>query len=386
MLTTVSGVLDLMDGIRSRVVDPACRIGDPQQRASALAAGLRTLWPHSLLYACRLPGKVAHAAALDAQGVERTEWVALAQRGPQALTPESAHLGGQQLLCNPVGQGSATSGFLALSVPADADAELSDCVKALLAAGARELDLLLRLEASEEARAAQTLLADFGELAGPLAHEFNNLVNNLVLHAAVLEHQVSAEVAAEMRELRRQGTQVASLVRHFQETRRSGSVTTPTSDLNDAVRAVAAAASWGDGIRTYVPPAAAPGPTAVPVEVDLAPDLVFVPLTVGDLERLVRFLTRNAVRSAFSNGGRVWLRTAGGQSRLFLTVEDSGPDVRTEELNHVFEPTARSRDGASGLELAACRSIVRRAGGRLQARARPGGGLIVIADLPAGLA
>jgi len=51
-------------------------------------------------------------------------------------------------------------------------------------------------------------------------------------------------------------------------------------------------------------------------------------------------------------------------------------------LEALFDPNQKVRESACGLELAACRSIVRRLHGRIEARARPEGGLIVIVTLP----
>lgn len=59
----------------------------------------------------------------------------------------------------------------------------------------RLADALAALEVQESQRAVLQAeldeldaLATFGELAGPMVHEFNNLLNVLLLQVAVLEH------------------------------------------------------------------------------------------------------------------------------------------------------------------------------------------------------
>ena len=44
----------------------------------------------------------------------------------------------------------------------------------------------------------ETSLADVGELAGPLTHEVNDLLNNLTLHLAVIQQICSQELTAEL--------------------------------------------------------------------------------------------------------------------------------------------------------------------------------------------
>ncbi len=78
------------------------------------------------------------------------------------------------------------------------------------------------------------------------------------------------------------------------------------------------------------------------------------------------------------------VRTAALPGQVVLTVEDGGGDVDPERLNQLFEPCAPGREGTNGLEMAACKTIVRRLQGRIQADPRPGGGVTVTVELPAG--
>src|SRR5205807_21499 len=65
-----------------------------------------------------------------------------------------------------------------------------------------------------------------------------------------------------------------------------------------------------------------------------------------------------------------------------LRVEMAGPPP--QPATDYFMPRPETPAPATGLELAACRSIVQRAGGRLRATGQPGGGPVVVQiDLPA---
>jgi signal transduction histidine kinase len=115
----------------------------------------------------------------------------------------------------------------------------------------------------------------------------------------------------------------------------------------------------------------------VTVEADPRPAVV-----AGDslrLRQLVTILVDNAVAHTPA-GGSV---TEG--STAILTVEDSGPGIRPEDVSHVFERFWRADDapsGGTGLGLAIAAWIVEHHGGRVTAANRPEGGARFEARLP----
>ena len=115
-------------------------------------------------------------------------------------------------------------------------------------------------------------------------------------------------------------------------------------------------------------------------------------LVVGDPELLhsaFENLTRNAVRHSSTEGLVEIVATAGEE--IHVAVLDSGPGVPAEYLERIFEPWFRvPRPGAApaaptgtGLGLAIARRIFALHGGRVVARRRPEGGLVLEVNLPA---
>lgn len=113
---------------------------------------------------------------------------------------------------------------------------------------------------------------------------------------------------------------------------------------------------------------------------------------LGDAERLrqvVDNLVGNAVKYADParrpEVGIVARLDDMGGDRVVLEVADRGLGIPPDELAHVFEPFRRAHGGGtsgSGLGLAICHSVVTRHGGSINAHRRPGGGTVVVVDLP----
>jgi signal transduction histidine kinase len=125
--------------------------------------------------------------------------------------------------------------------------------------------------------------------------------------------------------------------------------------------------------------------TSIEVQADLAASPV-----VGDaslLERLAGNLIENAVRYNHLHG-KLWVRTGTDATHSWLVVGNTGFEVDPVDVPALFEPFrrgGRERTGArgSGLGLSIVRAVCDAHGGTVSAVARPGGGLEVIARLPA---
>jgi signal transduction histidine kinase len=110
-------------------------------------------------------------------------------------------------------------------------------------------------------------------------------------------------------------------------------------------------------------------------------------VTFGDallLERLVHNLVENGIRHNV-DGGWVRVTVRADRTAVELAVGNTGTTIPAEEVPALFEPfrrrTRAAADGA-GLGLSIVRSISHAHGGEVEARARPGGGLVVVVSLP----
>ena len=63
-------------------------------------------------------------------------------------------------------------------------------------------------------------------------------------------------------------------------------------------------------------------------------------------------------------------------------MEDSGPGIRADKIDRIFEPLATWKPGGLGMGLAISNSIVEAHGGRMWAENRPEGGARVGFAIP----
>jgi signal transduction histidine kinase len=264
----------------------------------------------------------------------------------------------------------------------------------LLPGCAEELGLGLYLEMHGRAPASQLELveqarqAEVGELAAPLAHEFSNFLNTLLLHIAILETETPAHLRTELAEIQEHSAAVTALLKQFQQYRRRQEPAFAPVDLNHVVRSTIAALCRREGeqlwieapaVSEVVDSAPQPGPL-VPVELALGAALPPVPAGISELRRLLTFLLRNAAGATASENGRVLVSTELANGKVRLRVEDTGPEVPAELLSQLFEPGCKCREGVSSLELAACRTLAQRLKGAVQATRSSEGGVAVSVD------
>ena len=376
IFTKLRQAQDVIDALLLRAKDVA-------GRSALLAEMLQFLGTGAALSACVLgQGAETGAAALDESGASRPEWAALIreqgtgnreQGTAQALDASFRSLFPVPCSLVPmqaeVRYRDRVYGYILLAVPREGDAG-AEAVRGLLTACARHLAASLERETLEHERAAlaeeaagNARMAEIGEVSVPVAHEFNNFLNALLLHTAVLKLQLPESMHQGLADLRRQATAAAALIQQMQRYRRRPQPTIPAADLNLAVRSAVAALGG-----------------AVPVRLDLAAGAPPAPGDFADWKRLCVFLLRNAVGAAARSGGEVLVRTLREEDKTILRVEDSGSDAPAEGLARLFEPMATAREGTGALELAACKTLSRRLQASIRAESRSEGGVAVVVE------
>jgi PAS domain S-box-containing protein len=126
-------------------------------------------------------------------------------------------------------------------------------------------------------------------------------------------------------------------------------------------------------------------PESVAIDIEVAPDLGAAAGAPDRIQQVLVNLLDNAAKYA---GGPVTVRVEAADGFVRLTVADSGPGLTPAEQERVFEkfyragPQLTRTSGGTGLGLYISRELVRRMGGRLNVRSKPGEGTTFVLELP----
>jgi PAS domain S-box-containing protein len=275
-----------------------------------------------------------------------------------------------------VTHGDQTRTFLAVKFPLiDDDGELYG-----VGGVATDITHHVRLEA--RLREAQRLEA-VGQLAGGVAHDFNNLIAVIANYSAFVRKELpdDSRTAGDMDQIIAASRRASELTRRLLLfSRRQGGVPEVLS-LRRVIETLELLLrrTLGDGITLVV---------------DIADRLWDVEADRSQLEQVLMNLAVNA-REAMPEGGSVRIEAANTVMRdpsspssraVRLTVTDTGRGMPAEVAAHAFEPffTTKAVSGHGvGLGLATVYGIVTKARGQIELDSEPGRGTSVIVTLPA---
>ena len=248
----------------------------------------------------------------------------------------------------------------------------------------RDIGARLRMEA--ELLQAQKMEA-VGQLAGGIAHEFNNFLGVLLGYSELLSEEAveNEKVGRLVTEIKAATQHAASLTRQLLAFSRKQLMEPQVLDVNRSI--------WeGHKLLRRLVPA---NVDVVPV---LAPTIGRVRADAGQLQQILVNLVVNA-RDAMPQGGKVVIETADAEldevfasqhldlrpgSYVLLSVSDSGLGMNAETRSHLFEPfyTTKSPGMGTGLGLSTVYGIVKQSGGHISVESIAGKGTTFRIYLP----
>ena len=225
-----------------------------------------------------------------------------------------------------------------------------------------KMDLTARRQMEERLRQAQKMEA-VGQLAGGVAHEFNNLLQALMSMAAIIRLRAGTEEVAKIgTEMELQVRHGASLTQQLLVFSRRQAIQKSDLDLREEVEKASVL------LRRLIP-------ENIRIVVETSPERVSVEGDEGQMRQVLLNLAINA-RDGMPAGGTLTLRTGSSFGESFLEVEDTGLGMDEATRAHIFEPffTTKVPGQGTGLGLAVVYGIVEQHGGRIEVRSRPGEG------------
>jgi two-component system nitrogen regulation sensor histidine kinase NtrY len=233
--------------------------------------------------------------------------------------------------------------------------------------------MMAELRETTERLVASERVAAWQEVARRLAHEIKNPLTPIQMSLETLLaaertqnpqfqrlfHESAGAVLEEVERLRR-------IVDEFSRFARLPKPKLAPLDLSELT---------GQVLSLYAAP-----PAGVKLEQELAPSL----RVVGDRDQLTQVivnLVKNA-EEAVSGGGRVRIHARTADGTVHLEVADSGPGIKPEDRQRIFEPYFTTKAGGTGLGLAIAARIAQEHGGRLEAGGTYGEGAVFTLVLP----
>jgi PAS domain S-box-containing protein len=222
-------------------------------------------------------------------------------------------------------------------------------------------------------------MASVAPLLSGVCHELNNPLTSIKSFAEFLllderspEDQEALEIVA------REAERAARIVSDLRVVARQSQEAASTCSMVDVNEVVAIAI---DSRRSTLES------EGIEIRLDLKPDLIPAWAVRPQVEQVLAHLLTNAVQAMRDQEQPrcITVSTFPGDLGVVLQVADTGPGIRPEDHNRIFDPfwTTKEPGEGTGLGLSLVNSIVTDHGGRIRVDSHAGRGATFIVDLPA---
>jgi len=239
----------------------------------------------------------------------------------------------------------------------------------------------------EEQLAQSQKMNAVGQLAGGVAHDFNNVLQAIIGYSDLLlaNHRPTDPSFQDIMQIKQNANRAAGLVRQLLAFSRRQTLRPEVLNLNDQLYELSMLLKRLLGER---------------VELDLTHgrDLWFVKADVNQFEQVIVNLAVNA-RDAMPNGGKLAIRTANvpaaeaarlnvsgmpAADYVKIEVSDTGTGMTPEVVDKIFEPffTTKEVGKGTGLGLSTVFGIVKQSGGFIDVDSKVGQGTTFRIYLP----
>lgn len=241
------------------------------------------------------------------------------------------------------------------------------------------LDVTESRRASEKQRMTEQALEmaqrmeSLGQMAGGLAHEFNNLLTPILGLTELAMQSLPPDTPARrnLGHVVEAARRAAGLTRRILNFSRYATPSGEPQPLNSAL------AEGLQMIRAVVP-------ASITITEKLTPVLLWTCLDAGEAQQILVNLASNAAFAMRTQGSHLWISLEADGDWAHLTVRDDGPGMDADIQKRIFDPfyTTKPVGEGTGLGLAVVHSIVTTLGGSITVDSAPGEGATFTILLP----
>jgi PAS domain S-box-containing protein len=225
------------------------------------------------------------------------------------------------------------------------------------------------MEKMIEKMISQEKLATIGKVSGSIAHEIRNPLGAVKQSVFYLQGQLknqSEKVQNHLKLMDEELTITDRVITNLLEMTRLGDVNKEQLNIKNLINQAARRIEKG---------------TLVKLVYKISDDAKFVwadPLQMQQV--FVNLITNSA--QAMENKGEILIQSEQKQSSIKITLSDSGPGMKKDDIKKAFEPLFTTKAKGTGLGLSICKQIIDNHGGDIKINSVPKKGTTVSIILP----
>lgn len=243
---------------------------------------------------------------------------------------------------------------------------------------ARDLEKTLQdLRATQNQLVQSEKLRALGDMAGGVAHDFNNILAVILGRTELLLKEVNQESSKRwLRVIERVANDGGGIIRRLLDfSRTSGEQTCMKVDVNGIIQQVVDITRY-----RWKNEAEAKG-----IRIEVVTQLGQLPRFKADPSELSEVLMNMIINAmdAMPQGGKMILKSWEADGLIYISLEDTGTGIKKEDKRRIFDPffTTKGVKGV-GLGLSVAYGIISRYGGEITVESQPDQGSTFVVELP----
>jgi PAS domain S-box-containing protein len=234
---------------------------------------------------------------------------------------------------------------------------------------------ITQLKEFEQAASRKERLSEMGHLAAAVAHEIRNPLNAISIAAQRLESEITPVDHQESflsftQQIRSETRRLNDIITRFLSLARGEASQKSPTDLTEV---------FGEFERLVAPEAARIG---IALTIACEPGLR-LPVDPARLKELLLNLFNNAKEALAGKPGKVAVQAQRLRADIVLRMSDSGPGIPADMRSKVFAPYFTTKEGGTGIGLAAVHQVVDDFGGTIAIEDSSLGGAAIVITIPA---